>query len=179
MRFKRPSAGTILGGLALFVALGGTAAAATGSLVNIADPSHSSYLAHVDKAGRLQVGDSAGALNVEETPVSSYFHASSLQPGNGTGSCVVIASVPTTKPIVVRQVRVSVVDSFGSFGPNNSITIYADKTCSNQIATVYPGSYGQTVIPFDPGYAIPAGSGLSAETHGNVDDFYIDGYTYS
>lgn len=64
MQLRRPTTGTILGGLALFVALGGTTAAAGGSLVTITDPSHSTYRAHVDSSGRLQVGDGAGPLSV-------------------------------------------------------------------------------------------------------------------
>jgi hypothetical protein len=177
MKFSRPSTGTVLGGIALFVALGGTAAAATGSLVNIADSSNSAYVAHVDSAGRLQVSDDSGTLNVEPTSPSNFFHASALGVDNING-CSVIASAPSTKPIVVRQVRVNVSASTGGLNnATNYIKIYAGKTCTTQIASVNPPSYGQTVIPFDPGYQIPAGSGLSAMSD-TEDDFYTDGFIY-
>ncbi|HEX8101790.1 MAG TPA: hypothetical protein VF533_04195 [Solirubrobacteraceae bacterium] len=52
--FRRPSTGTVLGSIALFVALGGTALAATGQLVNIADGTNSARIAHVDVNGALK-----------------------------------------------------------------------------------------------------------------------------
>jgi hypothetical protein len=67
MRFSRPSTGTILGAVALFIALGGTALAATGTIVNIADPTTASHVAHVDSNGRLEVGDGSGPLSVDGT----------------------------------------------------------------------------------------------------------------
>jgi hypothetical protein len=59
MRIKRPSVGTVLGALALFVALGGTALAGTAlaagsTIVNIADPATPSRQ-------RLQVRRSSSA----------------------------------------------------------------------------------------------------------------------
>ena len=88
-RFSRPRAGTILAGLALFVALGGTAMAAA-TVVNIADPTTPSRVAHVDSAGKLEVGDGAGPLtvdgNVGETIPKAPFlgHAYLSQSGVNT-----------------------------------------------------------------------------------------------
>jgi hypothetical protein len=68
---RRPSTGTVLGSIALFVALGGTALAATGQLVNIADGTNAAYLAKVSSAGALQVAgtakvnDGSGPLTVD------------------------------------------------------------------------------------------------------------------
>src|SRR3954469_12434650 len=53
---RRPSAPGVLAFIALMVALGGTALAATGQLVNIADGSNAARIAHVDSAGSLQTG---------------------------------------------------------------------------------------------------------------------------
>ena len=86
-RDRRPSTGTILGGIALFVALGGTALAATGQLVNIADPSNSSYVAKVDSSGALRTSSPPGR------PFASYAYV-------GTGTT---ALSPATK--VARQER--------------------------------------------------------------------------
>jgi hypothetical protein len=54
-RFKRPSNGTVIASVALFIAMGGTALAATGQLVNITDGSNSSLIAHVTASGQLRV----------------------------------------------------------------------------------------------------------------------------
>jgi hypothetical protein len=54
VRFSRPSSGTILAAAALFVALGGTTMAATGTVVNIADPNNPAQVAAVDNTGALK-----------------------------------------------------------------------------------------------------------------------------
>ena len=54
---SRPSTGTILGIVALFVALGGTAAATTSTLVNIADPVSPTHKARVDATGALRTSE--------------------------------------------------------------------------------------------------------------------------
>lgn len=43
------------------------AMAATGSLINIADPANAAQVAHVDASGHLYVGDGSGALTVDGT----------------------------------------------------------------------------------------------------------------
>jgi hypothetical protein len=70
---KRPSTGTVLGLLALFVALGGTALAATGQLVNIADGTNAAYLAKVDSTGALKTTTTA-----PPTPPAKTFSAETL-----------------------------------------------------------------------------------------------------
>jgi hypothetical protein len=59
MRISRPSTGAILGGVALFVALGGSALAATGQIVNIADPTTAANKAKVDSTGALKTTGTA------------------------------------------------------------------------------------------------------------------------
>jgi hypothetical protein len=59
MRISRPSTGAILGGLALFVALGGSALAATGQIVNLADPTTAANVAKVDSTGALKTTGAA------------------------------------------------------------------------------------------------------------------------
>jgi hypothetical protein len=59
MHIPRPSPGTILGAVALFVALGGTALAATGTVVNIADPTTAANKAKVDTTGALKTAGTA------------------------------------------------------------------------------------------------------------------------
>jgi hypothetical protein len=52
-RMRRPSPGVLVALLALFVALGGTAYAATTTIVNIADSTTPANKAHVNSAGQL------------------------------------------------------------------------------------------------------------------------------
>jgi hypothetical protein len=66
-RIPKPSPALLIGLLALGVASTGTAVAATGQVVNIADGTDASHVAKVDAAGRLVVGDGSGALSVDGT----------------------------------------------------------------------------------------------------------------
>jgi hypothetical protein len=181
MRFSRPSTGTILGAIALFVALGGTAVAATATVVNIADPTTPANVAHVDGAGKLQTAGSTNVTNTVNTQLaapSAYLHTTTFALTSARG-CVVLATPPAAKALVVREVRVDVF-SDPSPGPNEDITIYGDATCTSQVADVNPATVGETVLPFDPGLGIPAKSGLSARAMGSAEaEAYTDGYTVS
>src|SRR3954447_15978376 len=76
-KLRRPSTGTILGFLALGVALGGTAFAATGQLVNIADPANSAYVARVDSAGNLRtIATQASSKAFDATASISNYNTS-------------------------------------------------------------------------------------------------------
>jgi hypothetical protein len=70
---RRPSPALIVAFVALLVALGGTALAATGQLVNIVDPGSSSQKARVDSSGALRVG--------QASPTTAFFGFT--QPGTG------------------------------------------------------------------------------------------------
>jgi hypothetical protein len=181
MRFSRPSTGTILGAIALFVALGGTALAATGTVVNIADPTTPANLAKVDASGRLQTAGSTSVTNTVNTqlaPPSAYIHTTTFAITTSRG-CLVLATPPTGKAMVVRGVRIDVF-SDPSPGPDQDLTIYSDATCTTQVADVNPATVGETVLPFDPGLGIPAKSGLSARATGSVQgEVYTDAYSVS
>jgi hypothetical protein len=116
MRFSRPSTGTILGALALFVALGGTALAATGTIVNIADPTTASNVAHVDATGRLEVGDGSGPLTIDGTvsgrpaaPASPWRSSQDIQGGGFT-----FIAGPSSSPIDVTSLSISTDASTGA-----------------------------------------------------------------
>jgi hypothetical protein len=177
MRFSRPSTGTVLGAIALFVALGGTALAATGTVVNIADPTNAANLAHVNPAGALQTtGSVTNTVTVQIAPPSAYIHTTTFAV-TSTRGCLVLATPPAGKAMVVREARV---DVFGdpTPGPDQDITIYSDTTCTKQVADVNPGTVGETVLPFDPGLGIPANSGLSARATGAAEaEVYTDAYS--
>jgi hypothetical protein len=180
MRFSRPSTGTILGGLALFIAIGGTALAATGTVVNIADPSNASRVAHVDPNGKLQVGGGPvsvnGTVTAQLATPSAYLHVMHFAITSSSG-CVVVAQPPTGKAMVVRDVRV---DVFGdpTPGPDNDLTVYRDSACTAIVADVNPATVGETVLPFDPGLGIASGSGLAVRASGGVEaEVYMDAYS--
>jgi hypothetical protein len=179
MRFSRPTTGTALGAIALFLALGGTAFAAGATVVNIADPATPANVAHVDASGRLQVNGAAAitnTVNTELTPPSAYLHRTTFAIVNSRG-CLVLARPLAGKAMVVREVRV---DVFGdpSPGPDENLVIFNDSTCTNQVADVNPATVGETVLPFDPGLGIRANSGISARATGSVEaEAYVDAYS--
>jgi hypothetical protein len=177
MRFTRPSTGTILGALALFIALGGTAFAAGATVVNVADPTTPATVAHVDKTGRLQVaGNVSKTVTTQLAPPSAYLHTTMFAITSSRG-CLVLATSPAGKAMVVRDVRVDVF-SDASPGPDQDLVIFGDSTCTTQVADVNPATVGETVLPFDPGLGIPANSGLSARATGSVQaEAYTDAYS--
>src|ERR1700733_5221329 len=183
MRIKRPSIGTVLGALALFVALGGTALAATSTIVNIADPTTPSHVAHVDATGKLEVSDGSGPMTVDgytqTAAPSTFFHSNALSLELNSG-CVVLATPPAGKALVIREVKIDAVGNTntGGDGSNNYVHVFSDKTCTNLIAGVHPAETGLTVDPFDPGLGIPANSGLSVKITGSLEvDAYADGFS--
>jgi hypothetical protein len=181
MRFSRPSTGTILGAIALFIALGGTAAAATGSLVNIADPTNAAHIAHVNASGQLQISGSTSVTNTVNTELaapSTYVHSTTLDL-TGSSGCVEIATPPSGKAMIVRDVKIDVY-SDPSPGSAQHVNIYDGTKCSLAalVADVNPATVGETTLPFDPGLGVPANSGLSTFVGGSVEaEIYTEGYS--
>jgi hypothetical protein len=177
MRFSRPSTGTILGAVALFIALGGTALAATGTVVNIADPTNASNVAKVDANGKLQVGGGpvslTGTVTTQLAAPSTYLHFRSFPTA---GHCAVVATPPAGKAMILRDVRIDVYQD-PMPGSGQYVSLYSDTVCANLVGDVNPGTVGETVLPFDPGLGVQAGSGLSVLVGGSVGtEVYTDGY---
>jgi hypothetical protein len=84
IRSRRPSAGLVVAFIALLVALGGTALAATGQLVNIADGTNSAYLAKVDSAGAVKTAGtnvpSPGTPFRTSSSVSNFYANGNIRP---------------------------------------------------------------------------------------------------
>jgi hypothetical protein len=182
MRFSRPSTGTILGATAVFIALGGTAFAAGATVVNIADPNTPANIAHVNSSGQLQTAGSTSVTNTvttELTAPSAYVDGAVADAIGGDG-CVVIATPPSGKAMIVRDVTVDVF-SDPSPGEGDNLPIFTGTTCEEggvAIGDVNPPTVGVTTLPFDPGLGVPAKSGLSAFANGSVDaEIYVDGYS--
>ena len=152
--------------LTVSLGLGASPVLAAATQVNIADPTATTHVAKVELGNRLAV---------QEVPPASYFHAAraGLTPANG---CVVIATAPAGKALIVRQARVNtslIVNQGGT------AQLYANATCDNNqgiIGTVTPGNMGISTVGFDPGLAIPAGGAFSAVLYSINGDVYVDGY---
>jgi len=181
--FKKPSPAMATAFLALMIALGGTAIAATATIVNIADPTTPANKASVDARGHLVVGDGSGALSVDGVVIAqaaapnTIFHSGHNVGGEGNAGCITIATPPAGKALIVREVRVNV---YKNPKPGSSkITITRGKGCGDALAgDVSPPTVGQTVVPFDPGYIVPYTSVLSAYTGGQLEaNLYVDAYT--
>jgi hypothetical protein len=140
---------------------------AAATAVNIADPSATTRVAKVDVGNRLAV---------QEVPPSTYFHAANYDVDTGSG-CVVLATPPAGKALIIRDVRV---DAWKDPTPGQGqyVGIFANASCNYpDVAEVNPATVGQTMVPFDPGLAIPNGSSLSVLVGGSVGvAVYVDGY---
>lgn len=177
MRLSRPSTGTILGAIALFIALGGTAFAASATVVNIADPTTPAHKAHVNSSGQLQTSGSTSVtntVNTELAPSSAFLHGEN---GAQSSACSVVLTPPRGKAMIVRQVRINVFQD-PSPGENQVVNIFTGIDCNSFVGAVNPPAAGETILPFDPGLGIPAKSALSAETGGSVEaEVFADGYS--
>ena len=145
-----------------------TAAMAAATQVNIADPTNVNRRAQVEPGGRLAV---------QQVEPTSFFHSTTLGFTHASG-CVLIAAPPSGKALIVHEVRI---DAYADPSPGESqnVVMYAGTDCTGAIiGDVNPPSLGATTVPFDPGLAVPSGSGLSANINGNVAvEVYVDGYS--
>jgi hypothetical protein len=154
------------------LSLSASAGLAASTQVNIVDPSKANRAAQVELGNRLAV---------QEVPPTSFYHGKAILGEDGT--CVRIGGPPGGKALIVRQVRVNTY-AFGTppgGGANNTIYLYANGSCdgTGSVGSVTITGAGLTLVPFDPGVAIPMGYGFSAElvTTGILDaEVSIDGY---
>jgi hypothetical protein len=103
MHVSRPSTGTMLGGLALFVALGGTAVAATtGQIVNISDPTAATHIAKVDSAGALKVKNFPNGATFSRSVDVGNYYANSFVPST---------LLQSTATLNIDRIQLSVEDS--------------------------------------------------------------------
>ena len=123
--------------------------------VNIQDPIITARVARVDAGNRLAV---------QEVPPSSFFHTPDVTVSGTT--CIVIAAAPTGKALIVRQIRV-VAESVPT--TSDTVIFHTSSDCSGPSwQWTFPVLPGQNIVTFDPGLAIPEGTGLSALASGNM-----------
>ena len=161
-----PSASSILAFIALTVALGGTALAATGQLVNIADPGDSSRVAEVDAQGNLSIG---GTVNARELPPRTPMHFSG---GINLGdSFEKLASAPSGKALVIKSLDLNTYAN-PTPGQAQNVQFYIGPTGSGPlapiVAQVNPPGLGLSPVDVGSGIIVPNGSSLWVDGNGSV-----------
>ena len=148
--------------LAAAVTFASATAALAATQVNVTDPA-SSRQAHVEIGGRLAV---------QQVPPTSFFHSANTINGPG---CLVIADAPSNKALIVQQVHLTVF----SGSANNFVGFYDNATCSGITrGAMFLTALGNIPYSFEPGLAIPAGSGFSVYNFSDYGiEVYLDGYT--
>lgn len=107
--------------------------AATGQLVNIADPVNSAARAHVDTGGKLRVGDGGGAITVDGTVSTRSDNALLYQSPAaglecGADAAGIVVPMPSLAPY--RRIRIMV-----RSGPSNQTIISLLAKTSTQVVT--------------------------------------------
>ena len=145
-----------------------TTGLAAATQVNITDPTATT------RAARVEVG---ARLAVQEVPPANFFHASAFTITKDS-PCTIIATAPSGKALVVREVRVNVY-SLATAGVNNVVEVFGNTTCDGDAAgDINPPTVGLFTIPFDPGLGIAPGGGLSVKVFGTPQvELYTDGFT--
>src|SRR4051794_31490146 len=174
-RLRRPSPALAVAFLALIVALGGTALAATGQLVNIADGTKAANLAHVTNGGKLEVADGDGPLTVDGQVAAPAAAANTLVRVEGSGigaNCVQLGSPPAGKAWVLTSARINLYAGSG-LGPTQFIALFDDAGCAGlSLADYTPTGLGTEAIDLGDGLAIPAGATLAVRGFANASFSY-------
>lgn len=178
MRFSKPSPGTVLGIIAILIAMTGTAFAATGQIVNITDGSNAARIAKVSHYGSLQVGDGSGPMTVDGTTTSrqalpqNFVRFSRFVQFANT--CTPVITAPANRALVITDIVVGM----GATGATSSVTSFYMNGCSNTVQHVFGLSQHATKpVPLGPGIVLPAGQSL--EVYASVGGLYASGFGYS
>jgi hypothetical protein len=162
--------------LALLLAAGGGAFAAvrsTGSAVNIVDATKPAQVAQVTASGALKV---SGSVTATQASPSSYVQGTLLGLTNSSG-CKPVLTPPAGKALIVTGVQI---DTYADPTPGSANWVDLSIMCGAPVANVNPPGVGPTVLPFQPGLVVPAGSSLSAQALGGVQaEVYAYGYLVS
>jgi hypothetical protein len=182
MRFGKPSPALVVAIIALIAALAGTALAATGQIVNIADGTTVSNLAKVDSTGKLNVGDGSGSMTVDgavrEANLGTFTRFTVFP---ATNTCAKLAAPPAGKALVVKTIHADMyqVDAPGA---NRYIAFYvgANPCVGGHVLTLHPDGVGLDTVPFEPGLIVPGGQELNVVVTAGVSaELFGTGYTVS
>lgn len=174
-----------MGGLALAIISTGSAVAATGQVVNLADGSNPSHVAKVDASGHL-LASVSGSVATHLATISNFSRGTNAVVGdNTTASCSVIYEPPTGKAAILRHLEASTLYASES-GSSDFAALYldlpGDAHCAGTLLQyVSEATAGNSTIPFDPGLPVPAGASLSAQPYltgptANFTQYTVTGY---
>jgi hypothetical protein len=114
-----------------------------------------------------------GQLLTTTTNPSTFVNSSDVALSGGVSQPIV--SPPTGNAMVVTTIHLATVSvSTPGAGEDIFLLIQSGTTCQSSVKVgsyaelVFPGSVGETDLPFNPGLAIPAGDALCAIVSGDV-----------
>ncbi len=148
-RMRRPSPGMLVALVALFVALGGTAYAATTTIVNIADPTTPANKAKVTAGGELETSSAVSGYVGQTIPRVPFFGFADL--GEPDATQTVIAANKATVALTRLQF-----DNY--YGQTNGAAISAFLYEQGGNATTCDGDSGSATIGR---YQVQAGQSFS------------------
>jgi hypothetical protein len=178
MRLGKPSPAMVVAVIAVIVATAGTAFAATGQLVNIADGTTATRLAKVDTSGKVYVGDGNGPMTVDGTTTeaaANTLYRNYTFP-NST-SCVALATPPAGKALIIKSVAL---DTYNIASPGNGsyASLYLGTSgCESFVMDINPPGVGLINQPFEPGLGVPAGKKLWVTSANIGSEAFAFGYT--
>jgi hypothetical protein len=136
------------------------AASAAGSLVTIVDGS-SNTRAKVDSTGALKVGGTVSVGGItREAATNQFKHFGNV----AFTSCQRLGPAPPAgQAYVITQVNVDTYQ--GAPGSSsNFISIFADASCNEGVATVTPQTLGVTNLPLGPGVTTKTGMSVRSQS---------------
>ena len=109
-------------------------------------------------SGAIAQVDGGRRLMAAESDPSTFVTATSAS--NGFNNCVLIYSTPSTKALVVRQVRFQVTQS--TLDALHTFYLYPNRTCTGVPMMIYqPSHLGSDTETIEPGFPIKPSSGVS------------------
>jgi hypothetical protein len=179
LRVKAPSAGLVVGGIALVVALSGTAYAVTTTQVNIADPGIPAHKAHVNAIGRLEVGDGSHLTPAGQKEVATAAPADAVVLEIDTDTCDPGGAYtpPDGKALIITGVTFFTLpigsDREASEGLFSGSSAFP---CAKLLAAAGTHTDETTPETFDPGIPVAAGQALGTQSDNNGGIFLVYGY---
>jgi hypothetical protein len=146
--------GWLVAGILAVIALAPSAAVATAvGVTELAGP-----------GGQRAAVTDAGQLTTTQAAPGSYAVRLSSADAPATHVCEPLPVFSTTKGFIATEVAVDAYD-VSAPGDNTAVAIFEGTGCQLRLALeqINPASNGLTVIPVDPGIAIPKGGSMSFE----------------
>jgi hypothetical protein len=175
-RHRRPSPASVIAFIALMIALGGTALAATGQIVNIGDGTTTGRFAKVDADGKLNVGDGSGNMtidgNVKDGGLFTTFRAFAFV---GSGGCSNVVTAPAGKALVIKDLAINAL-TVGTSTPYLSLNIGSGCGGGGFVQYVDLTGRGMTNLDFDPGLIVASGQVLFVSAADSTASILATGY---